>query len=217
MSRPGGFRQTAARPESPLGARDVWQKALSGREPTPSCSRQEARPHRPKAPSIDMCLLRRSRIAGHPPPLPRLCRRWISFRCLTVSSVGRDRLSPPRSLWKDRPATSSWVHHPGAGQVGHRMSTSAIITVLQHEPRRDQPPRAPHWESPPCALETGSPAPRDARPAKLSLSQGPPRITSPRQHLPRDRSLGSFAPTRSARAPHVATLRLRRPEKPNAG
>jgi hypothetical protein len=149
-----------------------------------------------------MCLLRRSRIAGHPPPLPRLCRRRIGFRCLSVScapvwaGIG---VRHPLHPGKTRPATPSGARHPGAGQVGHRISTSAIITVLQHEPRSDQPPHAPRQESPLCALNAGSPAPRSARPAKLSLGQGPPRAraltsTSPAiarwEALPRPDRLG---------------------------
>jgi hypothetical protein len=63
------------------------------------CPRQGARRHRPKAPSIDGCPLRCLRIAGDPPPHPRLCRRRIGFRRLAVlqrrSGIGFRHLLPP--------------------------------------------------------------------------------------------------------------------------
>jgi len=126
--------------------------------------------HRPVSPSL---LAHRRKPATSPaawPPLGRLPtprhlqRRWgrrfrISFRL---------RLN-------DEPTSASRAHHPGAGQVWRRLSTSAITTVLQHKLRSDRPPCASGRELRPCSMDAGSPAPRGAGPVELSPSQGPPR------------------------------------------
>lgn len=164
-------------PSRPWALATSGKKALNGRGPIPSCSRQEARLHRPEAPSIDMCLLRRSRVAGHPPPLPRLRRRRIGFRCLSVSSapvwagigvrhpLHPGRLGPPRHPGLVTPA-------PGRSGTAYRLLQSSRFSSTNHG-ATNHPTH--HAKSRPSALNAGSPAPRSARPAKLSLGQGPPR------------------------------------------
>lgn len=127
-----------------------------------------------------------------------------------------DRLPAPRrsslALGRAGPAASSEAHTPVAGQV--RRSCRLLQSPRFSGTTTDRPttPRLA-WSrlhgshGQPCAGD------QRARPAKRFQSQGPPRTRTSTPAPPnRDRSLGSFAPTRSARTPPVTGSRLSRPE-----
>lgn len=139
----------------------VWPYQPSGQGPFASRPRQGACCARSEAPSIDRCPSRRRAGAGDTVS----CAAWLSRRA-------RHRT---RGLAATGPASNPLfrgveAHHLGVGQCGSCLSTSAIITVLQHD----------------CG-ETHHPAPLEsrlfrglcgqrrafgARPAELSQSRG---------------------------------------------
>jgi len=107
------------------------------------------------------------------------------------------RLPAPRrsslSLGRAGPAASSGVHHPGAGQV--RRSCRLLQSPRSSSTTTDEPttPRATPEVAP---LRSGLRAAvrRDARPAKRSQSQGPPRTQCLRQRLPTRSLAGELCP-----------------------
>lgn len=126
------------------------------------------------------------------------------------------RLLAPRrsllSLGRAGPAASSEAHHPGAGQV--RRSCRLLQSPRFSSTTTDRPTTPRHaWSrlpgrcGQPCAGMT-----RCTTGQAVSEPGATEDANIPASASPRDRSLGSFAPTRSARTPPVTGSCLRRPE-----
>ena len=101
---------------------------------------------------------------------------------------------PPPGPASDASSTGgAGVHHPGAGQTRRRTSTSAIVTVLQHNRGSTDHPATGLGVSPGVRW-CGRPCTRGARPAE------PSRVRSRRGRFalasasPCDRSLGELCP-----------------------
>ena len=196
-------------------------KARCGREapePLPPPPRQRGRLSRPEAPSTDECCLDAlsrdpfPELVDNPPPLPPLCHGRPGFRyAFTPTALSRREARPFR--------VSRRSSRPGAN--GH---ASLVDFCNRCDPRapprmselRSTAPAVARWCSSLLEARRLSAASRAADGRGLLSQRGQPRchgsgaarrneIRFARAAPPTTTARGeNFAPTRSARAPHVA-------------
>ena len=171
-------------------------------DPLPPQPRQRQRHSRARTPSIDECSLRllARGIVGSPPPFSR-------FRHRDPASGARSPL-----CWREtRPVRFG-------RKARCRSSTSAIHAIREHDRTIVRTP----VERVAASLRAVSPLVQAALarvpgegaiPVEVSRARGRAgfRLQAPSVAIARD---GSFAPTRSARTPHVVSSARRWPEKP---
>jgi hypothetical protein len=130
--------------------------------PFPPHFRQEMRFSRPRVSSINRCPLGAClrRVRRSPPPFSRLCRLRAGFRRsasppLELPSGPRSRGSPSSVRQKAAlPAVRGFRPERSADWI-HRLSTSAIATVPEHDSGRDHHPASFAGSYPPALLLCG--------------------------------------------------------------
>jgi hypothetical protein len=217
----------------PAGRAPVHRSIPASRTPRGASMRVEARltpslqlqaglptPHRERSAKEERrtgAALRCAGVLGRaqrskPNPLTPLSRPSLQAQTVRTDLA----VLPSRSA--SRSARGAFHQHAPA-PLAHRKRACRLLQPPRLSSTATDRPTTPRTEPGlrPCTVDAGGPCTSRCRAGQAVSEPGATSGLRPRQLLPRDRSLGSFAPTRSARAPPVADSRLRRPEKPNAG
>jgi hypothetical protein len=164
------------------------------------------------------CLRRTQR---SPPPFSRSCLLRAGFRRST--SLSRERPSVPRlrgspsSIRQKAALPAARDSRPGrsADRI-HRLSTSAIATVLEHDSGHDRHPASFTGGCPPASLLCGQRRVfRRVAGRAIPGSGADVRFAAPAAP-PSARSVGALPRPRTARTPQVTNPCPRRAEKPGA-